>query len=301
MLKRRSFVLLLAGLLYFSILPVQSQEVPQLSIFPHKIDFEATEGNSNFGVFADLERIGEYSFQIVDFRLVEGDLVLRFKVPGISSIEHIEHVNFDLQIIRSDGRRYCASEEDLYGDFTNLMNAPFQEHEIRWAGILERVRPFRGQYKLITWVSVYGKKQLLCEESVRPTFNMRKWTPHLIATGAAFGLFGSGLLVKSDANKQYQDNLVDPQREPTSLIFEDYQKKNRTSQTLKVAGIGLFAANAIWVLIRQQKIRKKQNYYDEVCDRDSQQLTVYPRFRVAEDALAGSPSIGLQVNWKLAH
>ena len=160
MLRQKYIRVLVGGLCLALGGACQRGHVDQYSILPYRIEFQVSEGVSDFILTSNVDNNGDFSLEVTDFRLEQGDLVLDFSASDIFIDKHARLHKFDLQLTTPDGRSYRAEEEDLYGDFLEFAGADQHQYELRWAGILEKVRPFLGQFKLTMWIGIYGQRSL---------------------------------------------------------------------------------------------------------------------------------------------
>ena len=272
----------------------QRGSVDQYSILPYRIEFRVSEGEGDFVLTSDVENKGDFSLEIVDFRLEQGDLVLDFSVPETSIGKHSRLHNFDLLLTTAAGRTYRAEAEDLYGDFLKLTNAAQTQYELRWAGILERVRPFLGDFKLTMWIGVYGQRPLSCAEMLQPVFGFRQMWPHLALTASAAGIFTSGVLLKSAARDLRQASTLDARKEPDNSLVPEAARKEKRGRNFRLAGMGMLAVEAAAFWIHYRKFKRLQQQYEDQC---LNRLTLIPYMDTSGDQLLGQTAVGLNLQW----
>ncbi len=276
-----------------SMLSLWAQKEYQLITLSRYVALSAEAAGDDFKVKYSIEEQEQSSFSVKNVRLERGDLVVDYKLPDLGKFADITHFNIELSLCHptesGEFLRPCltkthAIEEMLFGDYREVQGDPGQNLQLRWAGFLELVKPFKGSYILEMQAVVFGEKKIDCLDP--PSFDANQQLPYWIVAGLGVGLTASSFIVERDADAIYEDYLRQITAAEADPLLTRANEKRQTYLLMRYTGVGLVLIDGVFAYLRYRRFKEDKDYYTRICNGD-QKTSLRPALQIQGAAMAG--------------
>lgn len=220
-----------------------------------------------------------------------GDLLIDFKLDKSLKREKQLVLLFQPYLMSSTGELLDIHPKHLEGDFQLNYSKKDRHNQIIWLDFSEKFDWGSDAFDLHLRGELRGSWPVNCEK--KPSFSMKQQLSHYLLGGLSAGMVVTGYVLKSsseDLYNQHRDAVFLGRDEEANSRFNKSNTRNKNSEFFKIAGYGIFAANAITYLIRYINYKSNLKAYQYYCA--DQKLKLTPILGVSPEGA----NTGLKVN-----
>lgn len=195
--------------------------------------------------------------KLLQVTLQEGELVL----------------NFEEQSLETDQYNVRTVDIKLNNQPLSLPPEMVQKAAgaIHWYGVAEQYPDLEGNLAIDVKVTTWGTETLLydvrCEEPM-PAFTSKQKQPYWIVGGASLVALGVGRLLREQSDEIYEidyEPITATNAADHNAFYDSANNKHKQSRFLSFVGGGLLLADAILLLIRQDRHKKRVQIFKSNC------------------------------------